>query len=93
MTKDTQFVGTWEAFEAGKRAGMEEEQKGGTNSISYLEGLKAGEILGAKEGYECGVYNGEAEGVAKGIKEVVDILKKTGWSNAADYIEAYRGIK
>ena len=31
------------------KAGMEEEKTGGTNSISYLEGVKEGEKLGIKE--------------------------------------------
>ncbi len=73
--KDVCTVSVSDIYDTGFKAGMEEEKKGGTNSISYLEGLKAGEILGAKEGYGCGVYNGEAEGVAEGIKIVVE------WSN------------
>ncbi len=35
--------------------------------------FKAGMEHGDKKAYECGVYNGEAEGLAKGIKEVVGI--------------------
>ena len=36
--------------------------------------FKAGMREGAKEAYEAGVYNGEADGIAKGIKEVVEAM-------------------
>ncbi len=37
--------------------------------------FKAGMEEGAKEAYECGVYNGKADGIAEGIKEVVEWIE------------------
>ena len=38
--------------------------------------FKAGMEYGNKEAYESGVHNGHAEGLAEGIKEVVEWIKE-----------------
>jgi len=38
--------------------------------------LNDGIEYGNQQAYECGVYNGHAEGLAEGIKEVVDWINK-----------------
>ena len=48
--------------------------------------FKAGMEHGDKKAYECGVYNGEAEGLAKGIKEVVDWIKKYRSESTREFI-------
>jgi len=54
------------------KGGMEEEARGGHNSISYLEGLRDGD----KQRYDIGVEDGKVEGVAEGIREVVEWIQK-----------------
>jgi len=54
---------------------LEIAQLQGTREAQAEISFKAGMEYGNKEAYECGVYNGHADGLAKGIKEVVDWIR------------------
>ena len=49
--------------------------------------FKAGMEYGNKEAYESGVYNGYAEGLADGIKEVVNWINSTHLKKTVNYNE------
>ena len=39
--------------------------------------FQEGKVAGNKEAYECGVYNGKADGIAEGMRDMVNWIDKT----------------
>lgn len=69
--KDGRWWIVWGADFVGDKSGRREHPE----SVFLEDAYRAGKEYGAKEGYECGVYNGKADGIAKGMRDVVAWLE------------------
>ena len=72
------------------KAGMEEEAKGGTNSLSYLKGVQAGEKMGIERAIK--VYAPYVKGLEEENNSLVGVAATHGWlSSQIEFGKRCRG--